>query len=339
VAASYSNSTGLDVYLDGAVDGTDISNGDLRVAITDDFGVGNLSISMDSVLDGMVDEPRLYNAVLSEARIAHTCNALKPATFWDVGDDTPVDAGEPEVTVVATDATGTEASTTTFAFTITLSEAAAGDIDVIVTETGTATITTDYTLATSTMNCTKNSNTSWKFTAGLTSCVVTGTPVDDSLYDIGETVIFTAVSGTGYTVVADPDDHGTATITDNDEAGAVGSYPSSVEPRISRMAAFSTTGPSTAVNVTGVGATMHQVVWYLRGTASACTIKIQKSSDNVNWSDVVSGDCTSPGKSAITVGVAAYVRLNLTVFTPTSYPAEVTGVLLSMSEAGIYSSP
>lgn len=129
----------------------------------------------------------------------------------------------PAVTVVATDPSAAEATpaTATGAYTVTLSAAAASAVTVNFTMSGTAAVAsgTDYNLSATgaTLVYVAGPTGTLTFAAGVTSAVVTLTPVDDAAVESAETAIMTINTGTGYTVGATP--AATVTIADNDTVG------------------------------------------------------------------------------------------------------------------------
>jgi hypothetical protein len=124
----------------------------------------------------------------------------------------------PLVSILATDATATEASTTTGAFTITRTGSTGSDLTVYVTVGGTATITTDYTTSPDVSGGTVT------ISSGQASRVVTVTPVNDTDFEGSQTVILTLASDAAYSLLGNTT--ATVTIEDNDApATPAGEHP------------------------------------------------------------------------------------------------------------------
>ena len=119
------------------------------------------------------------------------------------------------VTVLATDASGSEQGQDPIDFTVSRTTNLIKQLVFNLTWSGTATLTTDYAVTTSTPGATLSANKlQLTLASGVSSAVIHVTPVDDSLVKPTETVILTLASGTGYTVGNPPS--ATGTITDND---------------------------------------------------------------------------------------------------------------------------
>jgi hypothetical protein len=70
----------------------------------------------------------------------------------------------------------------------------------------------------------------------------------------------------------------------------------------------------------GTGIGYHKITWNVSGTVATCTVALDTSVDNVNWSagGAITGQtCTSNGASSTVNVVANYVRINVTVFSGT----------------------
>lgn len=84
---------------------------------------------------------------------------------------------------------------------------------------------------------------------------------------------------------------------------------------------FTKTGQSVTVSLLGTGIRYHTITWNKLGTVSACSVRVDSSSDGITWNtgDVVSAQtCTSNGAASITsIIVVNYVRVNVTSFTGT----------------------
>ena len=113
----------------------------------------------------------------------------------------------PSVTVVASDASATEAGATPGELTFTRT----GDLDETLLVSylvgGTATAGTDYAALSGTVT----------FAADASTATVSVTPVDDALVEGDETVVVTLVAGAGYVLGASTS--ATVTIVDNDAVG------------------------------------------------------------------------------------------------------------------------
>ena len=135
---------------------------------------------------------------------------LASGTGYTVGtptnDTVTIADNEPVVSISATDATATEASTTTGTFTVTRTGDTTNAITVNYSVTGTAVNGADYTTVGSSV----------VIAAASSSSTVTITPVDDTVAEGDETVILTLTSGTGYALGTPIID--TVTITDDDAA-------------------------------------------------------------------------------------------------------------------------
>jgi len=85
--------------------------------------------------------------------------------------------------------------------------------------------------------------------------------------------------------------------------------PVSAQPLDSRTFEFSATGSSNAIDQISNGVNLHKIVWRASTNPSTCTVKIESSVDGETWADLLAAQtCTTPGISAITSGVANYVR-------------------------------
>lgn len=84
----------------------------------------------------------------------------------------------------------------------------------------------------------------------------------------------------------------------------------------SRTYTVHNTTPDSSVRLIGSGIAYHLLTWSKTGTVSACSVKLQQSSDNASWSDLIASQtCTSNGQSSITNVNANYIRINPTAFT------------------------
>lgn len=89
------------------------------------------------------------------------------------------------------------------------------------------------------------------------------------------------------------------------------------EAQVTGRAVITTSATSGAsTNLIGSGIYYHQISWWVTGTVSSCSVKLEKSTDNSTWTDLIAGaSCTSNGgPSTLTTGVVNYVRVNATTF-------------------------
>lgn len=91
-------------------------------------------------------------------------------------------------------------------------------------------------------------------------------------------------------------------------------------PQLNQQRSLTATGASDSRDVRGQGLGYYKVTWSVQqGTVSACTFTLQKSPDNVTWTDVGSANtCTSAGQISPTAFVSNYVRINVSAFTASS---------------------
>lgn len=87
----------------------------------------------------------------------------------------------------------------------------------------------------------------------------------------------------------------------------------------SKTTTFTTSVADTSVNLTSSGITLHQLTWRTIGTVSGCSVKLEKSTDNSSWSDLITAQtCTSTGSATLTSDTTAnFIRINTTSFTGT----------------------
>jgi len=77
-----------------------------------------------------------------------------------------------------------------------------------------------------------------------------------------------------------------------------------------------TTTPDIGISNIGSNIAYHQLSWNPVGTVSGCTVKLQQSSDNSTWSDLIGAQtCTTAGQSAVTNGSVNYTRIDPTTVT------------------------
>lgn len=88
---------------------------------------------------------------------------------------------------------------------------------------------------------------------------------------------------------------------------------------LTRQASFTSATNANSIGLIGTGIGVHRISWYVvNGTASACTVVLQKSVDNSTFSTASSHTCTSNGGSAFIEGIFNYVRINVSSLTITS---------------------
>ena len=114
-----------------------------------------------------------------------------------------IDNDAPTVTIVANDATASEAGPSNGQFTVSRSGSTSGDLTVNISVSGTAINGADYNSISSTVT----------ITDGNASTIINVVPIDDQYVEDDETVVIDVVSGSGY-VVGSPSS-ATVTITDN----------------------------------------------------------------------------------------------------------------------------
>lgn len=71
---------------------------------------------------------------------------------------------------------------------------------------------------------------------------------------------------------------------------------------------------TTAVNLYLSGSNYHQLVWTVSGTVSACSVRVDSSSNGSTWNAgaIVSAQtCTSNGSAVVTTGIFNYARINV----------------------------
>lgn len=84
-------------------------------------------------------------------------------------------------------------------------------------------------------------------------------------------------------------------------------------PFSQQTVSFTTATSGSSINQIGSGVNYNRLSWYLTGTISTCQIKVEKSSNNSSWSDLISAQtCTTEGVSSVTSGTAGYIRITVT---------------------------
>jgi hypothetical protein len=80
------------------------------------------------------------------------------------------------------------------------------------------------------------------------------------------------------------------------------------------------------VGTIGSGSRFHQITW-VPTSMSACTVKLESSSDGTTWADLIAGQtCTTSGRSALAAGAFNYLRITVTAFTGTSVTVSYQGM-------------
>lgn len=74
-----------------------------------------------------------------------------------------------------------------------------------------------------------------------------------------------------------------------------------------------TTGTSSAVDLSATATRYHRLIFYAKGTVSTCQVKLEQSATGTDgWTDLIANTtCTSTGITATTASVVNYVRINL----------------------------
>jgi hypothetical protein len=168
------------------------------------FGIGE---STATVLVTPIDDADVESdetvIVGLDASSAYSLGASAEATVVIEDDDEVV---LPEVSVVASDATATEAGLTTGELTFTRTGETGAALDVAYTVTGTATAGADYVALSGTLT----------FGIGESTATVLVTPIDDADVESDETVIVGLDASSAYSLGTDA--VATVTIIDDDEA-------------------------------------------------------------------------------------------------------------------------
>lgn len=84
---------------------------------------------------------------------------------------------------------------------------------------------------------------------------------------------------------------------------------------------FTIAGPDSAINLTNTSIAWHKLTWTVSGTASACTVALDTSTNGTTWTagGAITGQtCTSNGASSAVNVVANFVRINMTALTVTA---------------------
>jgi len=85
-----------------------------------------------------------------------------------------------------------------------------------------------------------------------------------------------------------------------------------------RSQKFTIAGAASAINLVNTAIAWHQLTWSVSGTASACTVALDTSSNGTTWTagGAITGQtCTSNGSSAVVNVASNYVRVNMTALT------------------------
>jgi hypothetical protein len=81
---------------------------------------------------------------------------------------------------------------------------------------------------------------------------------------------------------------------------------------------FTIAGPDASITLTNTSIAWHQISWNVTGTASACTVALDTSSNGTTWTagGAIAGQtCTTTGSSSVVNVSANYVRINMTALT------------------------
>jgi hypothetical protein len=88
-----------------------------------------------------------------------------------------------------------------------------------------------------------------------------------------------------------------------------------------RVHRFTIAGPDAAINLTNTSIAWHQISWVINGTASACTVALDTSTNGTTWTagGAITGQtCTSNGSSSVVNVSAAFVRMDMTALSVSS---------------------
>lgn len=83
---------------------------------------------------------------------------------------------------------------------------------------------------------------------------------------------------------------------------------------------FTSASADSGVSLIGSAIAYHKLTWSTVGTVSACSVRVDTSSDGLSWSAggaITAQTCTSSGVSSVANVVANYIRINVTSFTGT----------------------
>jgi len=96
-------------------------------------------------------------------------------------------------------------------------------------------------------------------------------------------------------------------------------FAASLSASTMKTALFTAAGSDISINAVGSGIAEHRLTWYVTGTVSACSVKLQQSVDGTTWSDLIGAQtCTANGATAWAYNVAAnYVRITMASYTGT----------------------
>ena len=195
------------------VGGTATANADyvaLSGSVTIPAGATSATLPVQPIDDTQV-EPTETVVLTLIAAAGFALGNPRGATISITDDDTPAVA-PPQISLVATDPSASEAGPDTGSFTLTRTGDVSQPLTVSVSVGGTATLGTDYTLIPA-------PDGGWysysiTFPAGSSTAALVVSPIDDSLAEPSETAWVALLYGTGYTVGAAST--ATVTIADND---------------------------------------------------------------------------------------------------------------------------
>lgn len=281
------------------VGGTATSGSDytaLSGSITIPYGSTSATIAISPIDDGLVEGNETVTVTLSSSA-SYNIGSPGSATVTIADDDVP-----PTVTITATDASASETGPNTGQFTLTRTGSTLSALTVSYTVSGTATNGTDYTSLSGSVT----------IGAGSSSATITVTPVNDTSYEVDESVTVALSSNASY-LVGTPGS-GTVTIADNDlpEVTVYATDATASEPGTN-------TGTFT-VNRSGI-------------TTSALTVYYNVSGTATSGSDytAIGGSVTiPPGSSSQTISVVPIddtlmENTETVIVTLTSNPSYILG--------------
>jgi hypothetical protein len=171
-------------------------------------GSSSATITVTPIDDTAIETSEGVTVTLG-AGSGYTVGSPSSASGTITDNDTPV------VSLAATDSSGAEQGTDPIVFSLTRGGSSSTSITVNLVWSGSAILTTDYAVSATGGTLAAN-GLSITLAAGVTSALITVTPVNDVIAEGNEGVTLTLASGTGYIVGASSAASGT--ITDNDVA-------------------------------------------------------------------------------------------------------------------------
>jgi Ca2+-binding RTX toxin-like protein len=231
-------------------------------------GVTTATVTLTPVDDTIV-EPQETAILTLNSGTGYTVVAGQSSATGTIDDNDALAV----VTVVATDASGSEQGQDPIDFTITRTTNTIKQLVFNLTWTGTATLTTDYVVTTSTPGATLSANKlQLTLASGVFSAVIHVTPVDDTIVEPTETVILTLATGTGYTVgspssatgnITDNDGTPVVTVAATDSTGAEQNN----DPIVFTITRAGNTVPQIAVNLTWGGTAVKGTNYTISGVS------------------------------------------------------------------------